>query len=101
MIGSEWLPEGEANDWVPRGEVTIAPTQFSIAEYAIACDTIILWGWVPENFVFYAKLGEDYIATIARVIAHEEIHRVLFKVEGESATWGYDNITKTDIEDLV
>src|SRR5690349_13876144 len=101
LIGSEWFPEGETKDWVPRGEIAIAPTQLSIAEYAIACDVIILWGWLPENFVFYAKLNEDWLQTTARVIAHEEMHRIIYQLEGEHATFQYDNITLTEIEDLV
>ena len=84
---------------MPYELMAVKPTDYSIAEYEIATDTIILWAWFSMG-EDYAKPGESALDMIVRIISHEELHRILFKVEGEAATFAYDNISETDIEGL-
>ena len=83
------------------GDIKIAPTDLSIAEYDTLTDTIKLWGWNdPEVVDWYRHPNETFIEQVVRTVAHEEFHRILYFVEGYSATWHYDFITTTRINDL-
>jgi len=91
MIGEEYLP---------YEYLTVAPTELSIAEYSIATDTILFWSWNIQNAPWYAKPTETGLEMVVRIVAHEEMHRILYKLEGGNATFAYDNCTTTDIDDL-
>ena len=88
-------------DYFPFEYLTVAPTDFSIAEYCLAINTILLWGWSIDNMAWYMKPGETPLQMIVRVISHEEMHRAIYLTEGYHATFQYDNITETDMAGVV
>jgi hypothetical protein len=80
--------------------IVIAPTEFSIAEYDFVLDRISLWDWLAEAR-WYRFGNENAFEMVVRIICHEELHRIIYKLQGKSATRDYDRITTCDIRDLV
>lgn len=80
--------------------IVIAPIPLSIAHYNWKTDQIHLWNWKKNVLRWYRHKGESLFSQVVRTIAHEEMHRILYHLDGFTSAWNYDFVTKLDLGDL-